>query len=57
MIQQQKKKEFTELRMSDNMTLLQCVSKFIELSQLVFEFAALERMKKRRFKESLAFYI
>jgi len=39
------------------MTIMQHASKFIELSWFIHEFVALERMKIRRFKEALAFYI
>ena len=39
------------------MTVMQYANKFTELSQFVFDFVAIERMKMRRFYEGLAFYI
>ena len=41
-IQRQKKKDFIELRMTNNMTAMQSVSKFAELSPFVPEFVASE---------------
>jgi len=46
-----------ELKISDTMTAMQYASKFIELSAFVPEFVSSERLKMRRFKEGLAFYI
>ena len=46
-----------KLKMSDSMTVMQYASKFIELSRFVPEFVSSERLKMRRFKEELAFYI
>jgi len=56
-IQQEKEKEFSELRMIDNMVVLYYASKFTELPRFVPEFVAAKRMKTRRFEEGLAFYI
>jgi len=56
-VQRQKEKEFMELKMSGNMTVMQYTSKFKELSRFVPEFVSYERLKMRRFKEDLAFYI
>jgi len=55
-IQQQKKKEFNELKMTSSIILMQYASKFTKLSSFVPEFVAFER-KMRRFNEDLAFYI
>ena len=46
-----------QLKISGNMIVMQYASKFIELSRVVPEFASSERLKMRRFGESLAFYI
>ena len=46
-----------ELKMSDTMTMMQYTSKFTELSRFVSKFVSFERLKMRRFKEGLAFYI
>jgi len=43
--------------MSGNMTMMQYVSKFTELSRFAPEFVPSERLKMRRFEEDLAFYI
>ena len=43
--------------MSGMMTVLQYASKFAELSRFVPKFVSSERLKMRRFKEGLAFYI
>ena len=55
MIQRQKKKEVTELRMTGSMIVMQYASKFTKHSQFVPEFMASEQMKMRRFEEGLAF--
>ena len=57
MVQRQKQKEFMELKMCGNMTMMQHASNFIELSRFVPEFVLSERLKVRRFEEGLAFYI
>ena len=46
-----------ELKISGNMTEMQYASKFTELSRLATNFVASERLKMRRFREGLAFYI
>jgi len=56
-VQRQKEKEFIELKMSGNMTMIWYASKFIEFFRSVPEFISSERLKMRRFEESLAFYI
>ena len=56
-IEPQFKKEFMELKMSVNITIRQYASKFTELSRFASNFVASERLKMRRFKEGLAFYI
>jgi len=56
-IQRQKEKEFSELKMSNNMTVMQYASKFIELSRFVLKYMAFERLKMRKFEEGLAIYI
>jgi len=43
--------------MSGNMVVMQYASKFTELSMFVPKFVSSERLKMRRFKEGLAFYI
>jgi len=43
--------------MSGNMLVMQYASKFAELSRFVPDFVASKRMKTRRFKKRLAFYI
>jgi len=43
--------------MSGNMTVIQCTSKFTELSMFVLKFVSSERLKMRRFEEGLGFYI
>ena len=43
--------------MSGNMTVMQYASRFTELSKFVPEFVSSEKLKMRRFEESLAFYI
>jgi len=57
MVQRWKEKEFIELNISDNITVIQYASKFIELSRFVPEFVSSERLKMKRFEEGLAFYI
>jgi len=57
MVQQQKEKEFMELKMSDNVTIRQHASKFMELFRFVPKFVSSEKLKMRRFEESLTFYI
>jgi len=39
------------------MAMMQYASKFTELSKFVLEFVSFGRLKMRRFKEGLAFYI
>jgi len=56
-VQRQKEKELTELKMSGTMIVMQYASKFTELSRFVPEFVSSERLKMRRFEEGLAFYI
>jgi len=56
-LQRQKEKEFMELKMTGNTTVIQYASKFIELSRFAHDFVAFERMKMRRFEEGLAFSI
>ena len=56
-VQQQKEKEFIELKMSGSMTVMQYASKFTELSRFVPKFMLSERLKMRRFEEGLGFYI
>ena len=48
-VQRQKEKEFMELKMSENMTVIQYASKFTELSRFVPEFVSFKRLKMRRF--------
>jgi len=55
--QGQKEKEFMELKISSDMTVMQYASKFTELFRFVPEFVSSERLKMRRFEEGLAFYI
>jgi len=43
--------------MTGNMTVMQYASKFAELSRFTLDFVAFKRMKMRRFKEGLAFYV
>ena len=57
MVQRQKEKEFTELKMRGNMTVMQYASKFTELFRFVPKFISSKRFKMRRFEEGLAFYI
>jgi len=57
LVQRQKEKEFIELKMSDNMTVVQYASKVAELSRFLPEFVSSIRLKMRRFEEGLAFYI
>ena len=57
LVQRQKEKEFMELKMSGNMTLMQYASKFTELSRFVPKFMSSERLKMRKFEEGLTFYI
>jgi len=56
-LQRQKEKEFMELKMTGNMTVIQYTSKFMELSRFASDFVAFEWMKMRGFEEGLAFYI
>ena len=46
-----------ELMISGDMTVMQCASKFIELSMFVSEFISSEKLQMRRFEEELAFHI
>jgi len=46
-----------ELKMSDNMTVIQYATKFTELSRFAPNFVATEKVKMRRFEKGLAFYI
>ena len=46
-----------ELKMNGSMTVMQYASKFTELFRFVPEYVSSERLKMRRFKEGLAFYI
>ena len=46
-----------ELKLSGNMTVMQYACKFIELWRFALDFVANEKLKMRRFKEGLAFYI
>jgi len=46
-----------ELKMSNAITVMQYASKFTELFRFIPEFVSYERLKMRRFEESLAFYI
>ena len=54
-VQRQKEKEFMELKITSNMTVMQYASKFTELSSFVLEFVSFERSKMERFEEGLAF--
>lgn len=46
-----------ELSMSSNMLVMKYASKFTKLLRLVSDFVVSERIKMKRFKEGLAFYI
>ena len=46
-----------ELKMSGNMTVMQYARKFTELSRFAPDFVASKRLKMRRFKGGLTFYI
>jgi len=46
-----------EVKMSDNMNVMQYTSKFMKLSRIVPKFVSFERLKMRRFEDDLAFYI
>jgi len=46
-----------KLKMSGNMMVMQYASKFTELSRFAPNFVASERLKMRRFREGLPFYI
>jgi len=46
-----------ELKIIGNMTVMQYVSKFAELSRFAPDFVTSERMKIRRLEEGLVFYI
>ena len=50
-VQRQKEKEFLELKMSGNMTVMQYARKFMELARFAPDFVASERLKMRRFEE------
>ena len=50
MVQRQKEKEFMELKMSDNMTVMQYASKFTELSRFIPKFVSSKRLKMKRFE-------
>jgi len=56
-VQQQKKKEFMELKMNSSMTVIQYASKFTELFRFVPGFVSSERLKMRIFEKRLTFYI
>ena len=56
-VQRQKEKEFMELKMSGNMTVMQYTNKFTELSRFIPEFVSSKKLKMRSFEEGLAFYI
>jgi len=56
-VQRQKEKQFIELKMSDNMTVMQYTSKFTELSRFIPKFVSSKRLKMRRFEAGFAFYI
>ena len=56
-IQRQKKKEFMELKISENMTVMQYARKFMELSRFAPDFLATKMLKMRTFEDGLAFYI
>ena len=56
-VQKQKEKEFMEVKMSGNITVMQHTSNFTELSKFVLEFVLTEWLKMRRFAGGLAFYI
>jgi len=45
-----------ELKISDNMIVIQYASKFTRLSRFALDFMASERLKMRWFEEGLAFY-
>jgi len=47
-VQRQTEKEFMELRMSGNMTVMQYARKFMELSRFVPDFVASEKLKMRK---------
>ena len=55
-VQQQKEKEFMELKMRGNMIVLQYAHKLTELSRFGPDFVVTEKLKMRRFEEGLAFY-
>ena len=57
MVQRQKEKEFIELKISSNMTVMQYANKFIELSRFVPKFISSERLKISNFEEGLALYV
>jgi len=56
-VEQQKEKEFMELKMSGNMTEMQYARTSTEILRFAPDFVATEKMKMRRFEEGLAFYI
>ena len=56
-VKTQKENKFIELKMSGSMIVMQYASKFTKLSRFVPEFVSSKRLKMRRFKEGLAFYI
>jgi len=49
--QRQKEKDFIELKMSGNMTVMQYARKFTELSRFAPDFVATKKMKMRRFEK------
>ena len=55
MAQRQNEKEFMELKLIDNVTVMQYASKSAKLSRFSLEFVSFERFKKRRFEEGLEF--
>jgi len=56
-VQRQKKKEFMEMKMSGNMTVMQYANKFTNLSRFVPKFMSSKRLNMRRFEDGLASYI
>jgi len=56
-VQRQKEKEFMQLKVNGNMTMMQYASKFTELSRFVLELLSSKRLKMRRFKQGSAVYI
>ena len=48
-VKRQKEKEFVELKISDNMMVMQCASTFIELARFAPKFMSSESLNMRRF--------